>query len=111
MVESRALRLCHVCSCGWAVRRGTEKEEAIEKRLKNARREMERSSDVSLFNHLIVNDDLETTYAKIKVAAPFRVHTRMRVHMRAHIHTCMYIQVFVHGHIYTHSHVHTHIYS
>lgn len=46
--------------------RGTETEAQIEKRLKNARAELERGKDTSLFNHTLVNDDLEACYVKLK---------------------------------------------
>ncbi|KAL3690523.1 hypothetical protein R1sor_016832 [Riccia sorocarpa] len=46
--------------------RGTETEEQIEKRLKNARKEMERSSDTTLFDHLLVNDNIDVAYEELK---------------------------------------------
>lgn len=103
-------------SFGWVVRSGTEKEEAIEKRLKNARREMERSSDTSLFSHLIVNDDLETTYAKIKVPPPSCSNTHACTHAHTHTHTficvCTYMylyrDIFTHTHTFIHTYIHTH---
>jgi len=47
--------------------RGTETEEQIQKRLRNARAELDQSNSPGLFDHLLVNDDLETCYEKLKV--------------------------------------------
>lgn len=46
--------------------RGTESEEQIQKRLKNARAELEKGKDSSLFPNSIVNDDLDAAYHKLK---------------------------------------------
>lgn len=46
--------------------RGTETEEQIQKRLRNAKAELEQGQNSSLFNHCVVNDDLEECYLKIK---------------------------------------------
>lgn len=46
--------------------RGTEKEEAILKRLQNAHEEMRILSDDGAVDHRIVNDNLEEAYAKLK---------------------------------------------
>jgi len=46
--------------------RGTETEEQIQKRLRNARAELDQSNSPGLFDHLLVNDDLETCYEKLK---------------------------------------------
>jgi guanylate kinase len=43
--------------------RGTDDSRAIQKRLANARREMEQSKD---FDHIIVNDALERAYSELK---------------------------------------------
>ncbi|MCK5884173.1 MAG: guanylate kinase [Bacteriovoracaceae bacterium] len=43
--------------------RGTDEDEVIELRLKNARSEMKRKND---YDYLLVNDDLETAYAELK---------------------------------------------
>ncbi len=43
--------------------RGTDNAEVIEIRLKNAREEMKRQND---YDYLIINDDLEKAYSKIK---------------------------------------------
>jgi len=50
--------------------RGTETEEQVAKRLRNAKKELESGEDMVLFNHRIVNDDLEAAYAKLKVHPP-----------------------------------------
>lgn len=46
--------------------RGTETEAAVEKRLANARAEMEAGKDAALFDHVLVNDNLEQAYAALK---------------------------------------------
>uniref|UniRef100_A0A0D6QYP4 Guanylate kinase 1 n=1 Tax=Araucaria cunninghamii TaxID=56994 RepID=A0A0D6QYP4_ARACU len=46
--------------------RGTEKEEDVQKRLKTAKAELELARDSSLFDHTLVNDDLETCYQRLK---------------------------------------------
>lgn len=46
--------------------RGTETEEQIQKRLKNARAELDQSNSPGLFDHLLVNDELETCYENLK---------------------------------------------
>lgn len=38
----------------------------MQKRLRAARAEMARASDASLFNHTLVNDDLDKCYARLK---------------------------------------------
>jgi guanylate kinase len=43
--------------------RGTENEETIQKRLRNARAEMEASKH---FHSVIVNDDLDSAYLELK---------------------------------------------
>jgi guanylate kinase len=43
--------------------RGTDSEESIQRRMQNASREMARSSE---FDQHLVNDDLDTTYSKLK---------------------------------------------
>jgi guanylate kinase len=50
--------------------RGTETEEQIQKRLRNARAELDQSNSPGLFDHLLVNDDLETCYENLKVIHP-----------------------------------------
>lgn len=47
--------------------RATETEEQIQKRLRNARAELEQGKSSGLFDHILVNDDLETCYEKLKV--------------------------------------------
>ncbi|XP_010278968.1 PREDICTED: guanylate kinase 2-like [Nelumbo nucifera] len=46
--------------------RGTETEEQVQKRLKNARAELEQGRSSGLFDHILVNDDLERCYKNIK---------------------------------------------
>ncbi|KAK4378029.1 hypothetical protein RND71_004325 [Anisodus tanguticus] len=46
--------------------RATETEEQIQKRLRNARAELEQGKSSGLFYHILVNDDLETCYEKLK---------------------------------------------
>lgn len=51
-----------------SVCRGTEVEEQIQKRLRNARAELEQGKSPGLFDHILVNDDLESCYEKLKVS-------------------------------------------
>ena len=46
--------------------RGTEKEESIQKRLAQARNEMEYSKTEGVHDLIIVNDDLETAYKELE---------------------------------------------
>ncbi|XXG56514.1 hypothetical protein AAC387_Pa03g3901 [Persea americana] len=46
--------------------RGTETEEQVQKRLRNARAELEQGKSAGLFDHIVVNDNLETCYANLK---------------------------------------------
>ncbi|EYU18753.1 hypothetical protein ABFS82_10G165500 [Erythranthe guttata] len=46
--------------------RGTETEEQIQKRLRNAKAELEQGTSPGLFDHLLVNDDLDKCYEKLK---------------------------------------------
>ncbi|XP_059295798.1 guanylate kinase 2-like isoform X1 [Lycium ferocissimum] len=46
--------------------RATETEEQIQKRVQNARAELEQGKSSGLFDHILVNDDLETCYEKLK---------------------------------------------
>ncbi|KAI5682922.1 hypothetical protein M9H77_04150 [Catharanthus roseus] len=46
--------------------RGTETEEQIQKRLRNAKAELEQGNSPGLFDHILVNDDLENCYAHLK---------------------------------------------
>ncbi len=46
--------------------RGTEKEESIQKRLAQARNELEYSQTEGAHDLIIVNDDLETAYAELE---------------------------------------------
>lgn len=43
--------------------RGTDKEEVIQERVKNARRELLRKND---FDHVVLNDDVERAYKELK---------------------------------------------
>ncbi|XP_052174480.1 guanylate kinase 2-like isoform X2 [Diospyros lotus] len=47
-------------------KRGTETEEQIQKRLQNARTELEQGQSPGLFDHILINDDLETCYENLK---------------------------------------------
>ncbi|KQJ87579.1 hypothetical protein BRADI_4g12050v3 [Brachypodium distachyon] len=55
--------------------RGTETEEQIQKRLRNAKAELDQSNTPGLFDHFLVNDDLETCYENLKIilAVSFRI--------------------------------------
>ncbi|XP_077212502.1 guanylate kinase 2-like isoform X2 [Tasmannia lanceolata] len=46
--------------------RGTETEEQVQKRLRNAKAELEQGRSSGLFDHILVNDGLETCYANLK---------------------------------------------
>ncbi|XP_020243950.1 guanylate kinase 1-like [Asparagus officinalis] len=46
--------------------RGTETEEQVQKRLRNAKAELEQGRAPGLFDHFLVNDDLETCYQNLK---------------------------------------------
>ncbi|KAH9305164.1 hypothetical protein KI387_009568, partial [Taxus chinensis] len=46
--------------------RGTEKEEDVQKRLRTAKTELEHGRKSNLFDHILVNDDLETCYLSLK---------------------------------------------
>ncbi|KAG2201054.1 hypothetical protein INT47_010806 [Mucor saturninus] len=48
--------------------RGTEKEEAVLARLEASKRELEYGSLPGSYDHIIVNDDLETAYSSLKQA-------------------------------------------
>jgi guanylate kinase len=48
--------------------RGTEKEEAVLARLDASKRELEYSAIPGAYDHVIVNDDLETAYNSLKNA-------------------------------------------
>mmetsp|Transcript_45825 Transcript_45825/g.74774 ORF Transcript_45825/g.74774 Transcript_45825/m.74774 type:complete len:317 (-) Transcript_45825:129-1079(-) len=48
--------------------RGTETEEAIQNRLKNAQKELDASTKPGLFEKILVNDDLEVAYKELKAA-------------------------------------------
>ncbi|KAF9621424.1 hypothetical protein IFM89_021463 [Coptis chinensis] len=47
--------------------RGTETEEQVQKRLRNAIAELEEGKSSGLFDQILVNDELETCYQKLKV--------------------------------------------
>ncbi|XP_076938839.1 guanylate kinase 2-like [Bidens hawaiensis] len=46
--------------------RGTETEEQIHKRLRNAKAELEQGKSSGLFDHILVNNDLEACYEQLK---------------------------------------------
>ncbi|XP_019186691.1 PREDICTED: guanylate kinase 2 [Ipomoea nil] len=46
--------------------RGTETEEQVQKRLRNAKEELKQGKSPGLFDHILVNDDLETCYKSLK---------------------------------------------
>jgi guanylate kinase len=47
--------------------RGTESEEQIQKRLRNAKAELERAKDPTLFDHILINAKLDEAYENLKV--------------------------------------------
>ncbi|KAI3801354.1 hypothetical protein L1987_29458 [Smallanthus sonchifolius] len=46
--------------------RGTETEGQIQKRLRNAKAELEEGNSPGLFDHILVNDDIEACYERLK---------------------------------------------
>jgi guanylate kinase len=60
--------------------RGTEREEVIERRLRNAREEV---AQYGLFDYLVVNDDLATAIEELKGIARATVAQRARRALRA----------------------------
>lgn len=46
--------------------RGTETEEQIQKRLRNAKAELEQGQSGGIFDHILVNNDLESCYQSLK---------------------------------------------
>lgn len=64
--------------------RGTEIEEQIQKRLRNAKAELEQGKSPGLFDHMLVNDDLEACYDKLKVSILLMLERRLIFH---HNHT------------------------
>ncbi|GAM25648.1 hypothetical protein SAMD00019534_088230 [Acytostelium subglobosum LB1] len=52
--------------------RGTESEESIQKRLTNARMEMSYQDRPGFFNHVVINDNLDSAYANLKsIVSPY----------------------------------------
>ncbi|KAF3781438.1 Guanylate kinase 2 [Nymphaea thermarum] len=54
--------------------RGTETEEQIQKRLRNAKAELEQGRSSGVFEHVLVNDDLETCYENLKLEQKVLIH-------------------------------------
>lgn len=52
---------------GQLILRGTETEEQIQKRLRGAKQELERAKDITLFDHILVNANLDQAYEDLKV--------------------------------------------
>lgn len=46
--------------------RGTESEEAVSKRLNNAKAELAAADEPEFFQHVIVNDNLDDAFAQLK---------------------------------------------
>lgn len=59
--------------------RGTETEEQIQKRLRNARAEFDEGKSPGLFDHILVNDDLETCYENLKVSYSLNISIQQSV--------------------------------
>ncbi|KAK8962735.1 hypothetical protein KSP40_PGU014275 [Platanthera guangdongensis] len=57
--------------------RGTECEDQVQKRLRNAKIELERGKSPGLFDHILVNDDLEACYQNLKITELILHHTVM----------------------------------
>jgi guanylate kinase len=45
---------------------GTEKEEAIQKRMRNALQEMSFADEPDFFEHVLVNSDIDQAYEELK---------------------------------------------
>jgi len=58
------------------VGRGTETPESVERRLNNAKKELEYAHKPGFFNHVIVNIDLETAYAELKAIIQVDIKSR-----------------------------------
>ena len=65
-----------------SLRRATETEEQIQKRLRNARTELEQGQSSGLFDHILVNDDLETCYQSLKVTFASSLSIHLQISMR-----------------------------
>lgn len=65
------------------VDRGTETEEQVQKRLRNAIAELEQGKSSGLFDHILVNDNLETCYANLKVLKSLHKPHFICVHIQA----------------------------
>jgi guanylate kinase len=50
------------------VNRGTETEEQVLKRLRNAQAEIEQGQSSGIFEHILYNDNLEECYESLKVS-------------------------------------------
>lgn len=55
----------------------TEAEEQIQKRLRNARAELDEAKSPGLFDHVLVNDELELCYDNLKVLFPIHSNIAM----------------------------------
>jgi guanylate kinase len=69
--SSHQLLTIHVFSCTCSnlnlINRGTETEEQILKRLRNAKTEMEQGHSSGIFDHILYNDNLDECYESLKV--------------------------------------------
>ncbi|KAL6622742.1 hypothetical protein ACP70R_032621 [Stipagrostis hirtigluma subsp. patula] len=65
-LEAILIFVCPPSLRNWRSGFGHETEEQIQKRLRNARAELDQSNSPGLFYHLLVNDDLETCYENLK---------------------------------------------
>ena len=52
------------------INRGTETEEQIQKRLRNAEAEIKAGESSGIFEHILYNDNLEECYKNLKVTNP-----------------------------------------
>lgn len=60
----------HKCFC-----RGTETEEQVLKRLRNAEAEIEQGKSLGIFDHILYNDNLEECYKSLKVSICCFLHS------------------------------------
>lgn len=54
--------------------RGTETEEQVLKRLRNAKAEIEQGQSSGIFDHMLYNDNLEDCYKSLKVVVNLSFH-------------------------------------
>lgn len=74
-----------------SINRGTEAEEQILKRLRNAEAEMEQGTSSGIFDHILYNDELEECYENLKVNSV----TWHRTHAQFDFKCVFYVMIMV----------------